>query len=371
MLLLVGVTAYCQEKVVEKDEFSLSSKGKSYLEIRTPQNLSCDISIETHDSKTIELDYRKWAKAKSSAQGKRFIDLIEIQFNEKTRDPEGILLKVLSPTRSPWEGSNYGVGVQFDIIVPKNFKINSHNSYSSLDLFGPFDGIEVFNEYGSIEVNDVKGELIIKASHTKVELSRIEGFISVESRNAEISGEDIIITNGPGIFETSHGSINLENIQGSIEAHTSYSPVIVSDINAGAGSVILTTTYGPINAENVKGELVCETSYGPIELKEIYLTHGMNRIETKHAPVNISLESIEESQLLINNIYSSINVVLNANISAKLMLSVDEGGKIHTRGFPIKPLTMDYNRLVGIIGEGLSRIELNVEGIGEINIDGE
>ena len=101
------------------------------------------------------------------------------------------------------------------------------------------------------------------------------------------------------------------------------------------------------------------------------MTHGMNRIETSHAPVNISLESIEESQLLINNVYSSINVVLNADISAKLMLSVDEGGKIHTRGFPIKPLAMDHNRLVGIIGEGLSRIEINVEGIGEINIDGE
>ena len=369
ILIFIPVFAFGQKAVSASGKLIYSDESKSILEIRTPQNLNCDIKVETHAKNTVEGEYRMWARAKSSTQEQRFIDLIEIQINDRSNKTDGILLRVLTPTRAPWEGTDYGVGVELDILVPDDFMIESHNSYSTIEFIGPFKGVEINNEYGSIKVEDVTGELVVKASYSPVELYKIKGFVSIETRYGGITCQDIIITKGSGVFETSYGPIKLVNIKGSIEAYTSYDKISANNIDAGSGSVILTTSYSPIEAENITGELVCETSYNSINLSNIFLTHGMNKIETKYAPVNVIINDMNESQLLINNTYSSINLSLESNISAKLMLTVDDGGKIHTRGFSIKPLAMDRNRLVGIVGDGLSKIELNVDGIGEINID--
>lgn len=369
-LLIIAGTGYGQEVFTDSGRLTMPTEGKDILEIRTPQNLRCSILVKTHTKNTVDIEYRKWAKAKSLDREKRFVNLIEIQLDEKSRDEQGLRLKVLTPTKAPWEGTDYGIGLDLDIKAPENFSIDSHNSNGSIELIGPFKGVEVYNEYGSIEIENVKGELVVKASYSQVKFFDIEGSVLIETQYASINGKDIVITDGPGIIETSYGPINLERVKGSVEVHTSYGAIDVSDIDAGTGSVVLTTSYNPIRAENITGEIICETSHGTIDMEDIYLASGMNKIETKYAPVNVTINDINETQLLINNTYSSINAIFESDISAKLLLAVDEGGKIHTQGFSIKPITMDKTRLVGIVGDGLSKIELNVDGIGEINIKG-
>ncbi|HHI02358.1 MAG TPA: hypothetical protein ENL22_02415 [candidate division Zixibacteria bacterium] len=368
VLLIITGTGYGQDVFSDINTLTIPAEGKIILEIRTPQNLRCDILVETHAKNTVDIEYRKWARAKSLDRGKRFVNLIEIQLDDKSRDKQGLRLKVLAPTKAPWEGTDYGIGLDLDIKVPENFIINSHSSYGAIELIGPFKGTEVYNEYGSIEIENVKGALVVKASYSQVELLDIEGTVLIETQYEGISGEDITITDGPGIFETSYGPVNLKKIIGSVEAYTGYGPINVSDIDAGTGSIVLTTSYSPVKAENITGEIICKTSYGPINMENIRLTGGMSKIETKYAPINIAINNINDTQLLINNIYNSINVFFESDISAKLLLAVDEGGKIHTQGFSIKPITMDKTRLVGIVGDGRSKIELNIDGIGEINI---
>jgi hypothetical protein len=366
---LAGGCVFGQGAFTDKDSLSIAAEDKKFLEIRTPQNLRCGIEIAARETDRITVEYYKWARAKSLAQEKRFSDLIDVQLDTRSRTPDGAFLRILTPTKAPWEGTDYSMGIELQIKVPVNFKIDSHNSYSDIKLWGPLKDAEIYNEYGTIEITDVNGSVIVKASYTPVELTQITGLVSVETRYGEIVGKDIAITGSQGSFETSYGAIELENIQGSVEARTSYEKITAKNIDAGSNCVILTTSYGPIDAEDISGELVCETSYHSVNLSNIDLTHGMNKIETKYAPVNIEIHRINASQLLINNAYSSINLLLQPDVSAKLMLTVDERGKIHTRGFSIKPLAIDKNRLIGIIGDGLARIELNVDGIGEINID--
>lgn len=370
MLFVVGGNVYSQQPSTGKGILTISADGKTILEILTPQNLKCDILVETHANNTVEVEYDKWAKAKSSKQEKRFIDLIEVKLDDNAAAGEGLRLRVLTPIRAPWEGSNYSAGVNFEISVPENFKIESRNSYSAIRLYGPFSDVRVDNEYGPIKVKDVKGRLVVKTSHSEVELSRIEGEISVETSYSGIQASRLIIGENPGYFETSYGDILLDDIKGSVEAFTSYNSITASDIDAGSGSVVLKTSYGKIGAENINGELVCETSYNPIDLGNVSLTHGVNMIETKYSPVNLDIKSIDEAQLFVNNTYGSINISLISDMSARLILNVDEGGRIHTSGFSIKPLVMERNRLEGIVGDGQAKIELNVNGIGEINIKG-
>ena len=370
MLFVVGGNVYGQQSIMANGELTASADDKTALKILTPQNLKCDILVETHTDKTVKVEFNKWANAKSLKQEQRFVDLIDIKLGDNTSADENLRLRVLTPISAPWEGSDYSAGVNFEIWVPENFEIESRNSYSTIVLLGPFNGVRVDNEYGPIRVEDVRGRLVVKTSYSEVELSGIEGEISVETSYGGIRASRLTISENPGYFETSYGDIMLDNIEGPVKVLTSYDSIIASDIDAGSGSVVLRTSYGKIKAENIKGEIVCETSYNPIDLENVNFTHGINMIETKYSPINLDNMNIDEARLFVNNTYGSINISLVPDVSARLILSVDEGGSIHTSGFSIKPLAMERNRLEGIIGNGESKIELNVNGIGEINIRG-
>lgn len=369
LMIVAAAAAVGQEALGEREALSVSAEKQGLLEIRTPANLRCSIKVITHPAKRVDVSYEKWAKAQSPSQEKRFTDLIEVHLDQaegsKTR------LRVLAPTMAPWEGTDYSAGLMLEVRVPTGSSTTCHSYYSSIELTGPLSTVEVHNDYGSITARDIDDELLIRASYAPVDCSRIKGSISVETRYASIAGEDLTITEGVGTFETSHGAVRLSQVTGPIEITTSYSPINIRDIDAKAGSVVLSTSYAPIQADNISGELICETSYNPIDLNDITLSHGRSRIETQYSPVTASLTQLgKSSQLFVNNTYSSIDLLVESDLSATLVLTVDDGGSIHTKDIKIKPQTMDKNRLVGLAGDGLSRVEVNVDGIGEINIHG-
>lgn len=347
---------------------NMSSTDVSILEIDTPQNLSCKINLNTHNDKYVDISYDKWARAKSTAQEQRFIDLIEIKFDTQTLNEDRMTIKVLSPTRAPWEGTNYGVGVTMNITVPIDFEIESRSSNSELDFTGPFSRAKIENDFGPISISDVKGTTVIKTSYSAINLSKLRGEVNIDAIFSPITADDIVLDEDTGLFETTNAEIKLTNIVGSLEAQTSSSPITAENIITDDGSVVLRTTYGRIDAREIKAELVCETSYEQIKLSDIDLTHGLSTFETSLSPIDIEFSKIVDSDVTINNSYGGINLKIPPKLSAKLILTVDEGGKIHTQGFPIKPLVMQKDRLVGIVGDGLSKVEANIDGIGEINI---
>jgi len=342
----------------------------SLLEIRTPDNLACNIDVVSRPQDMVQVTYEKTAKANSEETRQRFMNLIDVVLDDNAQEAGALRLRILTPTEAPWEGTSNSAGIDVFIAVPENFKIDSKNSFSKINLTGPLSQVWVSNEYGEVTAQDIDGEINIRTSYANVDLNNIKGDINIETSYSRIKAKNIDIGNNPGLFETSYGIIELTDVKGPIEANTSYEAIIVRNIDAGEGSVILRTSYGRINADNIKGELVCETSYNPVELTNINFTHGMNKVETRYSQINLDLAGISDAQLIVNNTYNNIDVTLPRDISARLALAVDKGGKIHTRGFAIKPLVMEKNRLEGLIGDGRARLELNIDGIGEISIEG-
>ena len=348
----------------------LESTGITRLEIKTPQNLKCDMLIESSPADNVQVAYQKWASAKSSEQARRFEDLIDIKADAAVEEDGVMRLRILTPLKAPWEGTDYSAGVELKITAPPNLFIDSRSSFSDVKVKGPFKGIKIDNEYGVVNAEKINGETTVKTSYSEIKLNNLQGAVSVDAIYSQISGKSIKITSGSGFFATSYGAVELKDVSGPIEVSTSYGAISATDIDAGRGSVILRTSYGDIKGENLKGELVCETSYNPIDLENISLTHGMNKIETRYSPIQAAIKTIGDSRLQINNTYNSINLSVDSLASARYMLAVDEGGKIATSGLTIKPLVLEKNRLVGIVGDGLSRVELNIDGIGEINLQG-
>lgn len=369
ILMMLPLAAFCDETITNSGILNFTATGKHYLDIKTPDNLACSIDLRSHPQNIVEVKYEKWSNVPSEETRQRYFGLIEVSIDDNTQSNDGIRLRVLSPTRAPWEGKASGIRVKLLITVPHNFAIESSNSYSQIGLIGPLGDISINNEYGAVSAQDIKGEVSIKTSYSDVSLSNIQGDIDIQTSYSSITARDIVISDNPGLFETSYGRIILENIKGPLEANTSYDSIVASNLEAGEGSIILRTNYAKIKAENISGELICETSYSPVELTNINFTHGINNIETRYSPINLELFKIDDAQLIINNTYNNINLSLPKDISARLTLAVDRGGKIHTLGIPIKPLVMEKTRLEGLVGDGRSQLELNVDGIGEINIE--
>ena len=368
ILLVAGVVAHAES--YSTGNMSATISGEGLLEIRTPQNLRCDIKIRTHSSSSVEAKYRVWAHAKTTEQEDRFIKLIEVKLDKNYSRENTIRIRVLAPTTAPWEGMSYGVGVEMDVYVPEDFDIDTRSMYGQVDVTGPLNRAKVDCEYGSVNVEHIDEETDISSSYSNVSVSYLKGMITIDAKYSEIIIEDIEIEDGTGLFKSTNGNVTLENITGPLEVITNQSNIQASNIKTDNGCLLLRTDYGNIDAEDLSGELVVETSYGNIEMKDIYLPYGISKFETKYSPIDVMIIDIDDAQLLVNNTYSSINLNLPSDISAKLTLSVDEGGKIHTQGLAIKPLTMESNRLVGIAGDGVAKIEANVDGIGDINIKG-
>jgi len=368
-ILLCGIIA-AQVKTFDPIDLDCSAEGKSVFMFRTPQNINCQVRIHARDSENLKATYTKWARAGSEDQQNRFADLIDVQLKQKKHHNDEIELSILSPTMAPWQGTDYSAGVNIDIAVPPDFAIDSRTSNSSVLITGPFKNAEVYNEFGDVKLEEITEETIVKGSYSNVELVDINGYITVETANGSIKASGLEIIDGPALFETSYGTVKLREITGSVEVLTSYKSIDVDEIDALDGAVVLTTNYSEINVKNLSGELICETSHSPITLSGVSLTHGTSKIETKHAPILLRLREINDAQLIINNTYSGISVELEDIISSRLLLAVDDGGKIHTKHLAIKPITINRNRLVGIVGDGLANIELTVDGIGEIKIEG-
>lgn len=348
--------------------FSSTSSEATLLEIRTPESLPCNIKLETHDLNSVEGEYRIWAEAKNIDQEKRFMKMIEVKLDEYSGNEQTVRIRVLAPKNTPWQGSDYIVRAELNITVPVDFKVDSRSMYGKVSIEGPLQYVEVDCEYGSVEVNNIIGETNIRTSYADIEVSDLEGIINIESLSSDIFASNIVITDEIGVFTSSDGELELANIKGPIEASTSNDDITVFNLDAEAGEILLRTNYGMISGSKISGELVAQTSYQPIDLEGIRLISGFCKFETMYSPINVEIVEIGDSHLLINNTYNAINLILPINTSSRLILTVGDGGKIHTKGLSIKPIAMDKNRLDGIVGNGLSRIEANVSGIGEINI---
>jgi hypothetical protein len=370
ILLILSSGLQAQDESSYSGELTADLSDYSLLEVRTPQNLRCDIRLNTHKSNMMIANYRIWAKARTKAQESRFIKLIEVRLDQEKIQDGVAKIRVLAPTTAPWEGTSYSIGASLDIKVPENFGVDSRSMYGDVEIDGPLSLAEINCDYGTVRITNVIGETNIKSSYADIEVGKLTGEVMIEAIYSDIYVDSVTITDGIGSFQSSNGEIELRNIVGPIEAFTSLSNIIAVNLAAESGSILLRTTYGRIDARQIRGELVAETSYEPIELEDIYLNFGFCKIETSYSPIDVKIVEINDAQLIVNNSYNSININLPKNVSSKLILNVDEGGRIHTKGLSIKPLAMDKNRLVGMAGSGVSRIEANLNGIGEIYIQG-
>lgn len=309
-------------------ELQVSTKGVKELHINAPNNLGGSINLQVWDEDNCLVKFECWARANTEEKAKNFVNMVDLDLD---REEDLVELKLTTPRPAPWEGTNYGIKANLDIFIPENFILKTKTFSFDLDICGPLKKVDIENKYGKTYVKDV-------------------------SENTRIVGP--------------YNKVEIENIQGDLNIRTTYNSIYARNVNTKKGKASFKTIYGKIDLEDIRGQIEAETIYSPIYASDVTLLGGVNKIQTVYSKVDLELEEIEECELHVKNTYGNINVSVPEDISARLTLTVDRGGKIHTTGILITPTVLKKTRLEGICGQGESQIEIDVDGIGKILLEG-
>ncbi len=315
------------------EEYSRSAQGNvsgaiDKLRVNAPSNLGGAITIQTGEDEVCQVDFECWGRAKNGKMAKEFTELVEMQLD---LTEQVVTLRLTTPRNAPWEGTDYAIKATLNIYVPPDIEVEVKTRYFDSDINGPLRRVLVENDFGDITVVDVSEETVISGTYNKVMVEDLRGKVDIETSANSIRAENIDTEGREASFETSYAEIEVDGFSGQLRAATSYAPVHLFGLN---------------------------------------LIDGRNEIATVHSKIDLELESLEDSRLYVTNTFGNINLQAPEDLSARLIFSVGGGGKIETNRILIRPQVLQNTRLEGICGDGDSEIELEVDGIGRILLEG-
>ena len=309
------------------DTLKISSSGTRELSLKTPLNMGGMIRIQTWVKDEVAVEYEKESKADDKKEAKEFLEMIELDLD---RSADIITLEISTPRHPPWQGTDKSARINVDIFVPEDFSLTCESRYFDYDISGPLMNVQIESDYSKINIKEVEGETNIG---------------------------------------TSYGGVEAKNLSGGVNIETSYGPIFLTDVDTHNKTVYLETAYDKIDIIRVKGNIKARTNYSPIMATDLELVGGSSSFETVYNKIDLKIKKLEDCDLYIENTYGNVYLVLPFDVSAELSLSIDPGGKIETSNIPILVESIDHTNLEGIIGEGDSKIEVIVGGIGKILLE--
>jgi hypothetical protein len=309
-----------------QDVVPIGSENK--VIIRSVSTLQGIIHITASAEKEVAVSYVKKSKTDSRSKAIDFIDLIAVHL---ARSPQGVKLELRAPNPAPWADIETGQ-VEVELIVPENCIIEIDALYFDIAAEGPFEAVIVPASLGKLDICDV----------TK----RLE-------------------------LETANRRVAIEEISGEISVITSNSPLTVKDISSAGRQAHFQNDGGDIEIDGFRGEFIVKNSYGRIKIADFEPGAGRSSIRGFSGPIVVEITQITDGQVVISNRFEDIEVRIPANLSARLSLAVEEGGKIEVGSIQFKTDLVQPNRLNLVAGDGEALISASVTGRGNIYLQAE
>lgn len=288
-----------------------------------------DILIHSADVEKPIVKYTKYLKAPSKSKAEEFAEYLSMEVEKQENE---LALFAQSKPSPPWRGSDWSGQVNIEVTLPQNsdLKITVRTTLFDITVTGPFADVEIDNDLGSI-------------------------FVSKISRKVKISSDN--------------GIIKIEGCTGPISARTSNRSISLYNADSKLGTIKLRNKHGKILLEKVTGELDIRTNFAAIIGSGIKFTSGRSRLKTENSNIDLEVEQVD-SDLSLSNENGTINLMLPANISGDYDISVGDGGRIFTKDILIKTENVSRNRLIGTSHGGQYKIDLDMRGVGTIELFG-
>lgn len=305
----------------------IAASGARELSLETPGNIRGKIRIQAWEKDEVIVEYEKESKADNQREARRFLELIEIDLD---RSADIITLEISTSRHAPWEGTDKNARLNLDVFIPESFSLTCESRCFDYDISGPLMHVQIQSDYSRIHIEEVEGETNI---------------------------------------ETSYGGVEAKNLSGGVNIETSYGPILLTDVYAHNKTIYLETAYDKIDIIRVKGNIKARTNYSPILATDLELVDGASSFETVYNKIDLKMKELKDCDLYIENTYGNVSLGLPPDVSAEISFSIDPGGRIETSGLPILVESIDQTSLEGILGQGESKIEVDVGGIGKILLE--
>lgn len=338
-LLLMTRCAVAQNEQIDKVSGSRYEGQRTVrtVDVKRYENLSFTassylvgrLSIRSSDKPGTVVTYQKSFKADSKSQAENFSRFISLSFEKLENE-----FAVSAETKSspPWSGTDYSASVHVEIEVPRNenLKIDVRTSVFSIDITGPFAAVDITNSVGEISVD------------------RITSKVRISSEN---------------------GSVTVRDCTGPTTVSTAARPIELRNVDSKLGTIKLRNSAGRITLASVRGEIDARTDAAPISGDDIRIEPGSSTLSTENSNIKIDVMAIN-GDLAVRSENGKIDLTIPDNTSAKYSLQVEDGGRIYTRSLPMKVDLATRIRVSGSTGARHNKIEIDMGGVGTINLEG-
>jgi hypothetical protein len=320
----VGNDRFMSEEIVL--ESAITSEGK--VLISSASNLSGRLNISVGESGKAVLEFRKLLKTGSETEANDYAGLIKADMKESS---DGLRVFLRAPNPAPWEGTDNSAKINGRLLLPPNCRIDIDADYFDFIVEGPFKSIENRSSLGRLEVRGITERVNLSSVSEDIVLEDISGEISVATNNADIRINSMTTNSVPARIRNENGSVIIDGLKGGIDVKIDYGKLRIS----GADLVGLSSS-----------------------IRAVYSSIKLGAVEVSNAEVDIA------------DVDEDVELTLPADISARMILKVTSDGEIHTANLPVRPTTVDSNRLELIAGGGESLIKVDIEGGGDIVVEG-
>ena len=213
-----------------------------------------------------------------------------------TEGAGGVEIRTSYPERHIHFG-DFSYTVELDVTVPENASVTLHNRFGSIDATGlkasEITGGQgsvvvrsargpqrIESSFGSIDVEDVQGDVTIVNANGSVRAANVRGSLSLSDRFGSISVNDV---GGDADVHGSNGSLELTLVHGKATVRNSFGTSRIADIghdltftgnnsrvdaSTVGGGANITTTFDGVTASNVAGPLRISNSNGSVTVTD-------------------------------------------------------------------------------------------------------
>lgn len=310
----------------------LPATDLAVIRFQPADNIRGEIRIRTDvDIGDVEIEIKK--NLYNISSGERAAEILESIEVETEVAGNVLRIGIKTPDDAKWEGSQIGVAVNLEILLPPGRIFRSDSEYFDFDVAGPFREVRIYGTYGRILVEEV-----------------------TESAN----------------LRTEYGTLTLTGAQGRIDVSNRYGSITLKHISGLTTPLKVRSEREQVELETIEGPVDIRVDDAPVTISGWTIRQGSSYIATGNAPVTIDVAVWEKPQVTVHAQNAKVSISTPAEFSALVRLSTSEkgGGYIRTRGLPLKVTQLETTSVEGLAGKGDGMLEVSVEEHGDIMLRG-
>ena len=223
----------------------------------------------------VRVSLRKVVFRPTEDAARAFADRVHV---EKTL--VGSVLHITTNRRSLEGGSDdVGFETHLEIAAPPDTPVRVQADHGRVEVRDAARA-EITNSFEPVEVERVKGPVTVDSRHGDVSVAEVAGTLSLTARHGDVQVRDVagaatmnvehgeVTADRVGglVLTTQHGGLKASDVRGDLEVHGQHTGIEATGVT---GRALLETSFGEIVAKNVTGELRATSEHGSVEATEV------------------------------------------------------------------------------------------------------